>query len=253
MVKRNGLAARSGGRSPRAAWNRAVHNEILLCLPRPEHDLMFSALEFTELPAHTRLLEEGQPIEQGYFPDIGLATVLSVMTSGKSVEVGLTGREGFVGLPLVVGLNTSAHRVVMQVAGSAFRIPSGVLTRLLLKCPRLERRLHRYAQQFAMQAAQAAACNRLHDVEQRLARWLLMGQDRVGGNLIPLTQETLAHMLGTRRASVTVAAGLLQTAGLIQCARGAITIMSRAGLESSACECYGVMMQQFHNWNQEGF
>jgi CRP-like cAMP-binding protein len=251
MVKTRSRSIRTGGGSSGAAWNRVVHNEILLCLPRSEHDLVFSALEFAELPTRERLNETGQPIEHGYFVEGGLASVLSVMADGKSVEVGLTGKEGFVGLPLVVGLDTSAHRVVMQVAGAAFRIPRENLTRLLLKCPQLEKRLNRYAQVFALQSGQSAACNNLHDVEQRLARWLLMSQDRLGGELVPLTQEFLAHMLGTRRASVTVAAGFLQDAGLIRYSRGIITIVNRGRLESAACECYAIMMRQLQNWRNE--
>jgi len=125
------------------------------------------------------------------------------------------------------------------------------MVQALGKCPDLARRLNRYAQELAMQATQVAACNRLHDVEARLARWLLMSQDRVGGNIVPLTQEFLSHMLGTRRASVTVAAGVLQKAGLIKYARGSVTILQRSRLEDAACECYRIITRQAENWRNE--
>jgi CRP-like cAMP-binding protein len=144
----------------------------------------------------------------------GLASVLNVMEDGKSVEVGLTGKEGFVGLPLVVGFASSPSRVIIQIEGSAYRISASALVELLRKCPTLEKRLLRYSQVLAAQASHVAACNRLHEVDERLARWLLMSQDRIGSDEVSLTQEFLAHMLGTRRSSVTVAASILQTAGL---------------------------------------
>src|SRR5467141_1636663 len=115
-------------------------------------------------------------------------------------------------------------------------------------CPTLEKRLHRYSQVLAMQASQVAACNRLHEVDERLARWLLMCQDRIGSDFVPLTQEFLAHMLGTRRASVTVAAGILQKAGLITYQRGRVTVVDRSRLEGAACECYETMGRQSKKW-----
>ena len=174
-----------------------------------------------------------------------------MMVDGKSVEVGLAGKEGFIGLPLVVGLSTSATRVIMQVSGSAYRTSSKDFAKVLSACPTLEEKLSRYSLDLGMQAIHVAACNRLHEVEERLARWLLMSQDRLGGDLVPLTQEFLAHMLGTRRASVTVAAGILQKAGLITYNRGHVRIESRERLEDAACECYAAMKKQSSMWNQE--
>ena len=138
-----------------------------------------------------------------------------------------------------------------QVAGSAFRIRASDFTQALRRCPQLERQLNRFTHAIAMQAAQVAACNRAHEVEERLARWLLMSQDRLGGDHIPLTQEFLAHMLGTRRASVTVAAGILQKAGLIRYTRGHVNVMNRAQLEDAACECYQSMVSQTRSWERE--
>jgi CRP-like cAMP-binding protein len=173
------------------------------------------------------------------------------MSDGKSVEVGLTGKEGFVGLPLIVGFTTSASRVITQIAGSAFRISASALPELLRKCRTLETRLHRYSQRLATQSSQVAACNRLHEVDERLARWLLMSQDRIGSDEVPLTQEFLAHMLGTRRSSVTVAASILQKAGLIKYRRGQLNIANRKGLEEAACECYRALVEQDSRWSEE--
>jgi CRP-like cAMP-binding protein len=191
-----------------------------------------------------------EAIEYAYFINGGLASVLSVLGNGKSVEVGMTGREGFVGIPLIADFKTSPTRVTMQGAGSAFRIAANDLIEAL-KDPPLGKSLRRYSQELALQASQIAACNRVHEVDQRLARWLLMTQDRIEGALIPLTQEFLAHMLGTRRASVTVAAGRLQKAGLISYVRGQLKIEDREQLKKAACECYGVLQRQLQAWKSE--
>jgi CRP-like cAMP-binding protein len=168
-----------------------------------------------------------------------------------SVEVGLIGQEGFVGLPLVGGLSTSPTRTVMQVAGSGFRISAKALGPAFEECMQLRTNLLRYSHELTMQATQVAACNRLHEVDERLARWLLMSQDRLGCDIVPLTQEFLAHMLGTRRASVTVAAGILQKAGLITYTRGAVKIKNRRSLKDATCECYGLLTRQVDIWQNE--
>ncbi len=230
---------------------RSIRNEILLSLPPKECAALLSELEFVEMRSYDLLNEMGEPIEYCYFMNSGMTSILTIMGDGKGVEVGLTGKEGFIGLPLVVELKTSATRAIVQITGSAFRLRAAQMLQALGKCPHLARRLNRYSQELAMQATQVAACNRLHDVEARLARWLLMSQDRVGGEVVPLTQEFLSHMLGTRRASVTVAAGVLQKAGLIQYARGAVTIVNRSKLEDTACECYGIINRQSQNWRNE--
>ena len=170
---------------------------------------------------------------------------------GKSVEVGLTGKDGFVGLPLLVGFSSGPTQAVVQIAGSGFRIGARGIAEAVRQSPVLANRLQRYVQTLAMQGTQVAACNRLHEVDERLARWLLMCQDRIGSNFVPLTQEFLAHMLGTRRASVTVAAGILQKAGLITYSRGHVNIVDRARLEGASCECYAIMQQQDKRWRNE--
>jgi len=150
-----------------------------------------------------------------------------------------------------VGLSTSPTQVIMQVGGSAYRMPAADFKEVLSHAPAMEKTLNRYAQSLGMQAIHVAACNRLHEVDERLARWLLMSQDRLGGNVVPLTQEFLAHMLGTRRASVTVGAGILQKAGLITYTRGSVNIDDRSGLEDASCECYASIKQQSEKWEKE--
>jgi CRP-like cAMP-binding protein len=164
------------------------------------------------------------------------------------VEVGLIGKEGFSAVPLMAGFRTSYTRTVVQTEGSAFRVDAGVFKATLRQCPKLERQLQRHSLLMAMQVAQVATCNRLHDVEERLARWLLMTADRVGTNSLQLTQEFLGQMLGTRRPSVTVSAGILQKAGFISYTRGNVTILDRSSLEAAACDCYGVLQQQTKDW-----
>jgi CRP-like cAMP-binding protein len=230
---------------------RSIRNEILLSLPSKESAAVLADLEFVEMRNYDLLNEMGEPIEYCYFMNSGMTSILTIMGDGKGVEVGLTGKEGFIGLPVIVGLKTSATRAIVQIAGSGFRLSTTQLLQALAKCPQLVQKLNRYSQALAMQATQVAACNRLHEVEQRLARWLLMSQDRIGGDLVPLTQEFLSHMLGTRRASVTVAAGILQKAGLIKYSRGAVTIVDRAKLVDASCECYGIISRQSQNWRSE--
>jgi CRP-like cAMP-binding protein len=228
-----------------------LENELLLNLPDKECQAIYSQLVFMPLRTHDVLNEDGESIRYAYFMNSGLASVLNVMQDGKSVEVGLTGKEGFVGLPLIVGFKSSPSQVIVQIAGSGYRISATGLLNVLSKCRTLERRLNRFGQVLAAQAAQIAACNRLHEVDERLARWLLMSRDRIGSDLVPLTQEFLAHMLGTRRSSVTVAASILQKAALIEYARGQVNIVNPRGLEEAACECYRAMVLQSSKWDEE--
>jgi CRP-like cAMP-binding protein len=237
--------------SSRSIDPRSLRNEILLSLPPKECAALLAELEFVEMRAYDLLNEMGETIEFCYFMNSGMTSILTIMGDGKGVEVGLTGKEGFIGLPAIVGFRTSATRAVVQITGSAYRLRTEKLLPALARCPQLAKRLNRYSQELAMQATQVAACNRLHDVAERLARWLLMSQDRVGGETVPLTQEFLSHMLGTRRASVTVAAGILQKAGLIKYVRGFVTIVDRRKLEEAACECYSILNRQSQNWRNE--
>ena len=208
-------------------------------------------MEFVRLKLHQILYEAGEKIKSGYFVNSGLMSILAVQPDGKTVEVGLIGREGFAGLPLLVGYRSSPTRVMVQGDGTAYRCDAETLKQLTRQYPELERRLHRFAHQLAMQTTQIAACNRLHEVVSRLARWILMSQDRIRSDKLPLTQEFLAQMLGTRRSSVTVAAGALQKLELIAYTRGSVTILNRQKLEDTACDCYGIVQQQLISWEAE--
>lgn len=227
-----------------------IHNQILIDLPQKEREVLFPKLEFVRLLVHQILHEPGDTLKSAYFCNSGLISVLTIFSDGKSVEVGLIGREGLVGLPLVAGFRTAATRTIVQIEATAFRLEGETLLAILPQCPTLERRLHQASQIMTMEVTQIAACNRLHEVEQRLARWLLMSADRIGSDTLPLTQELLAQMLGTRRASVTVAAGFLQNAGLISYTRGDVRIVDRPGLEDEACECYSIMQRQIQDWSR---
>jgi CRP-like cAMP-binding protein len=228
-----------------------VYNEILLVLPRSEFDAVLPKLEFMRLKLHHVIHEAGETLKSIYFCNSGMFSILNVMPDGKSVEVGLIGKEGVSGTPVVAGFRTSHTRAVVQADVTAFRIEADALRTLLPKCPTLERQMNRYAQLLAVQVTQIAACNRLHEVNERLARWLLMTQDRVGSEHLPLTQEFLAQMLGTRRSSVTVSAGTLQKAGLIAYTRGHVTIHDRPRLEEAACDCYALLQCQVKEWQTQ--
>ena len=210
--------------------------------------MLLAELEFVRLRTGQLLHEVGDTLKSAYFCNSGLVSILSVFPDGKSVEVGLIGKEGFVGIPLIAGFRRAATRAVVQIEATAFRIDAENLTETLRKFPRLERQMQQFSQILAMEVTLVAACNGLHEVEERLARWLLMCADRVGNGSLLLTQELLAQMLGTRRASVTVAAGMLQKAGLIAYTRGNVSIVNRPELEQAACECYRLMQRQLKMW-----
>lgn len=228
-----------------------VHNEILLSLPREEREIIFSKLEFVRLKSLQLLHEVGDTIKSAYFPNDGMVSTLNVFPDGKTVEVGLIGKEGFVGLPLAVGFRSSSVRSNVQIEGSAFRIGADALSDSLVRCPKLVQRLNQFSLVMAMQVSQIAACNRLHEVEERLARWLLMCADRAGNHRLPLTQELLGQMLGTRRSRVTIAAGVLQKTGFIDYRRGEVEILNKPKLQQSSCECYEPIQQQLERWRSE--
>jgi CRP-like cAMP-binding protein len=223
-----------------------IHNRILLSLSDEEYARVAPYLEYVELPLHRGLHDSSKGFEYGYFPSEGLISLVISIPDGRSVEVGIVGKEGFVGTPLAAGFYRSPYGAMVQAGGFGFRIKAEVLEVILGETPDLRQRLTRYALIQSMQVAQLAACNRLHEIDQRLARWMLMCQDRLGSDLLPMTHEFFAEMLGTGRPTVSVAAAVLQRAGFIQYARGTVKIVDRSGLESAACECYGVIQQFDH-------
>lgn len=233
------------------AHSKRIGNLLLANLPKRESALLFASLELVRLKLHQIMHEAGEVIRSAYFMNSGMASVLTVQPDGRSVEVGLIGKEGFVGLPIIFGFKTSALRVVTQGDGTAYRVDVPTLLKILPQCPELQRRLLRFSMILAMQATQLAACNLLHDVQERLARWLIMSHDRIGGRTMPLTQEFLAQMLGIRRASVSVAAGILQRAGMITYTRGNVTLLDEEKLRNTTCECYSIIEEQKKSWKDE--
>jgi CRP-like cAMP-binding protein len=220
-----------------------LRNKILLAIPDSEHRLVLPHLEAVQLSQRTILHEPTQKLEFAYFPNRGLISLLIATEDGKTVEVGMVGNEGVAGVAAAVGLTISPLRQLVQISGDGFRIRVGALQACLQSTPLFQLALSRYAMVQGMQIAQTAACNRLHDAGERLARWLLMAADRVDSSSLPITHDFLATMLGTDRPSVSLAAKILQRKKIIQYRRGALEILSRKKLETSACECYKVIQQ----------
>jgi len=222
---------------------KQVSNKILLSISDSDYRSLRPHLEYVNLPNHLVLHEAGGKVEFAYFPNRGLISLVVVMEDGKTAEAGIVGNEGFTGTPATVGLSRGPLQAVVQITGDGFRVKVGALQHTLESAPHLQLVLSRYAVVRGMQVAQTAACNRLHDIEQRLARWLLMTQDRVDSGSLPITHDFLATMLGTDRPTVSLAAGVLQKRKVIEYTRGAVEIVNRKKLEDSACECYRVIRQ----------
>lgn len=216
-------------------------NRILAALPLPERRQVLGAATRVTLDVRTVLFEPGGVIDSVYFPTDGVISLVTPLHSGAIVEVATIGNEGIVGIPLVMPLTGFAVRAITQVAGHSLRLDAAVFVECLENSRAFQTLVDRYTQALFGQIAQAAACNRIHSSEERLSRWLLMSQDRVGSDQFTITQEFLAQMLGARRSTVSVSAGILQRAGLIRYSRGHVTIVDRAGLEAVSCECYAVI------------
>lgn len=223
------------------ATNNRVKNRILLSIPDNEFWAMRPHLEVVALDSHNILHESHEVVQHAYFPNDGLLSLVVVLAEGKTVEAGIVGKEGLVGIPALAGLSRSPLREVVQITGDGLRIPVSRLMELLGETPQLRHQMERFSVLLGLQMAQTAGCNRLHGVEQRLARWLLMAQDRVSSASLPITHDFLATMLGTDRPSVSLAAGTLQKANVIEYNRGSVRILNRAELEQISCECYGVI------------
>jgi CRP-like cAMP-binding protein len=242
FVESKDLQVLKSGERTNAA-GKPVGNIILLSTSDSDYRVLRPHLEYVDLPNHLVLHEAGGKLEFAYFPNRGLISLVVVMKDGRTAEAGIVGNEGFSGTPAAVGLSMSPLRAVVQITGDGFRVEVGALQNILESVPRLQWMLSRYAVVQGIQVAQTAACNRLHDIEQRLARWLLMTQDRVDSGSLPITHDFLATMLGTDRPTVSLAAGVLQKKKLIKYTRGAVKIVNRRKLKDSACECYGVIQQ----------
>ena len=220
-------------------------NRLLAALPEVDRQRLLTHLEPLEMTVRQPVYAPGEPIEHVYFPDGCVLSVLAVMDDGQAIEVATVGNEGMVGVPVLLGVATSQELAFCQVPGRARRMPAETFRELANDAGAVQALLQRYTYAYFSQLSQGSACNRVHSVDQRCARWLLMTHDRVGGrDHFELTQQFLAQMLGVRRATVTQAAGRLARAGLITYHRGVITIVDRTGLEAAACECYRIITDE---------
>ncbi|MGH7650725.1 MAG: Crp/Fnr family transcriptional regulator [Gemmatimonadaceae bacterium] len=227
--------------APRAGltWNR-----ILKLLPQTEMAAFLERSELVTVKSREILFEPGDRLKYVHFPEDSVISLVTVMADGDQVEAMTVGNDGFSGIPVFHGVETSPNRGIGQITGTARRVSVADFRLLAKECVALHRLLHLYSEFVYETVAQSAACNRLHVIEQRCARWLLMSQDRVGRDSFDLTQEFLAEMLGVRRPGVTVAMGILEKAGLIAHARGNITVINRSGLEGASCECYRTIRER---------
>lgn len=227
---------------PHSPWQ----NRLLASLSTTEYECLFSHLELVEIPIGDVLYESGNELRYAYFPTTCIVSLLYVMESGAPAEIAMVGNDGIIGVSLFMGGGTMPNRAVVRNAGYAYRLRAHLLMQEFNHCGEyrngaLHNLLLRYTQALLTQIAQTAVCNRHHYVEQQLCRWLLLSLDRLPSNELIITQESIANMLGVRREGITEAAGKLQQAGLINCRRGHIMVLDRAGLEERACECYHVV------------
>jgi CRP-like cAMP-binding protein len=231
-------------KAPRSPFD----NHLLAALPREEYARLAPHLEVVRLPAGRVLCEAGSGIRHLYFLKGGMASLLSITEDGHSVEVGMIGNEGVVGLPAVLGVDSAPYKVVMQLSGNALRIRADALRAEFVRGGRLQGLLLRYMHTLLTQISQSAACNRYHTMKARLCRWLLISRDRAHTNTLLLTQEFLSQMIGAPRSRVTLVAGDLQRAGLIRYSRGKIIILDRRALEAQSCECYRIVREQMNHF-----
>lgn len=230
--------------TPKESFPRTA-NRILNALTREEYESLTAFLEPINLSFGEILYHPEQPITHVYFPNRGTVSLVSVFEDGGSVEVGIVGNEGMFGVSVFLGSISTPLEAIVQLPGEGLRMRADVLKQEFQKGGQLQDLLLRYTQAFITQIALTAACNRVHSVEGRLVRWLLMCRDRSHSKNLELTHEFISTMLGTRRAGITEAAGLLQSKGLIKYYRGQITILDREGLEAVSCECYPLMKKEF--------
>lgn len=223
----------------------AIANHLIELLPAEERFQLLEQCEVVELAFGTVLCEPNQRYRYLYFPMSGFISLLSEVAGYKPLEMGLIGNEGMLGATIALGVTTAHMQSVVQGKGTAWRIELVVLQQVLQRCPQLRYVLKRYLFVLMGQVSQSAACAHFHELDQRLARWLLMSHDRAHSNEFHLTHQFLADMLGVRRSGVTVAAGIMQKHGLIRYTRGQINIMNRHALESVSCECYQTSVEDF--------
>ncbi len=222
-----------------------IRNHLLRLLPRAELARFRDWFEPVRLTVKDVLFKPEAEVKSVYFVEAGTVSMIATLKDGARVEVGLVGPEGLVGLALILGGGSSAVEAMVQADGMALRLPAARLHAALAAAPALQGLLLRYVDSFSAQVAQTAACNARHQIEQRLARWLLMTDDRVEGDRFVMTQEFMSTMLGVRRPGVTEAIGALRRAGLVEHSSGTLRVLDRAGLEAASCECYEAVRARF--------
>jgi CRP-like cAMP-binding protein len=223
----------------------ATGNRLLDALPDDAFGRVLPHLEPVQLPLRFKLYKPDQPVAETYFVTEGIVSIVATLGDGAFVEAGIVGREGFAGMPALLGGSSGPHDVYMQIGGGALRMKASAFQAELRHGGAFQEVLLRYAQCFLTQVSQTAACNARHPLEVRLARWLLMAHDRVGTDDMLLTHEFLAIMLGVQRPGVSIAAGALRKSGLIEYSHGRISIVDRRRLEDASCECYRVVAEEF--------
>jgi len=216
-------------------------NRLLASLPKNEYKRLFPKLKTVNLILGEKLYGPGEAIKYVYFPNDSIISLISELSATSWLEVGMVGNEGMAGLAIFMGVGTSSTRAIVQGSGTAMRMSSAAVRTEANRLGSLHQLLHRYSHSLLTQVSQSSACNRFHLVNARLARWLLMTNDRLGLEEFPLTQEFLSNMLGVRREGVSKAAGALQSAKLIRYSRGIITVLNRRGLEAKSCHCYAII------------
>jgi CRP-like cAMP-binding protein len=220
-------------------------NHLLNKLSANDFEQIRRDLEEIELPVKKTIYEPGASITAVYFVTSGVVSMVNEPDSGEIIEFATIGREGMAGFPVLLGSSSMPSRTIVQVPGDALKMQVPALHRAIERSPTLSRLLLRWTMALLNQIAQTTSCNRIHEVQERCARWLLQTHDRVDGDTFELTQEFLSQMLGVHRPTVTVAAGMLHQAGLIRYSRGVITIVDRKGLEAAACNCYRIIADEY--------
>lgn len=237
----------SAGRTPAVR----CRNSILAALPQEAWQRLEPQMKRVLLHQNDVIQESGAPVRHVYFIESGMISLVVDTQDGSQVEVGVTASEGLVGGVSSLGSITSFHRAVVQISGNAFRLPVEAFLEECKRSAGLQQMVHQYLHVLMVQASQAALCNRLHTVEERLSRWLLTTSNRINSQNLELTHEFISHMLGVRRSGVTVALGMLQQAGVIDTTRGCITVLDACKLESCACECYHIIRDEFQKFGNQ--
>lgn len=231
--------------SPSSTHRRVIANRILSSLPLDAYERILPDLKAVRLKFRISLHEPGDKMPYVYFPNTGVISMLTVLENGDAVEVATIGNEGMTDISVFLGLEDSDSRLLIQVPGTGMRMESERFRQHVEEIPFFRKLLGYYAVSMFALVSQSAACNRMHPIVERCARWLLMTHDRVDATVFPMTHDFLAEMLGVRRPSVSVAAEALKAAGLITYHRGKVTVLDRPGLEAASCECYRLIQERF--------